>query len=154
MTFSSSGQFGHDAFLRAYNDLPIPSDKRAAAVARWLDVSPRTVRDWVSGHHRPPLAVIYATWLESVAGRAHVHTEIAGECHWLRQHVAGLVDRCNGLEHTVDALRAEVSHLKATRSGPSLAANDTQFDDVPRPPHAPLAPRPRPAARPFLAYRA
>ena len=72
MTFSSSGQFGHDAFLRAYNDLPIPADKRAAAVARWLDVSQRTVRDWVSGHHCPPLAVMYATWLESGAGLSSV----------------------------------------------------------------------------------
>ena len=75
MTFSSSGQFGHDAFLRAYNDLPIPSDKRAAAVARWLDVSApgfALVWDFGSGNAQDVSAVrlgsgaLYAEWLETV----------------------------------------------------------------------------------------
>lgn len=76
MTFASSGQFGTVAFLRAWHALPVPSGQRAAAVARWLDVSVGTVNAWVSGRRVPPRAVVYALWLESADGRHALHTDL------------------------------------------------------------------------------
>lgn len=156
MNFLSSGMFGHSAFLRAYHALPIPSERRAAAVARWLDVSPRTVKDWLSGHHCPPRAAVYACWLESTEGRAAVALQLHNEAAAHAAHARSLADRVRGLESTIDALRAEVAALKAGQRGAMLAANDSTFDDVPRPPMAPFAPpaRPRPRVNPYSAlYR-
>ena len=56
MFFVSHGQCGNHAFLRACNSLPMPHDARAAMIARWLDVTPGTVRDWISGRRTPPRA--------------------------------------------------------------------------------------------------
>ena len=149
MTFSSSGQFGHDAFLRAYHALPIPSGCRAAALARWLDVSPRTVADWISGRRCPPRAVVYATWLESLDGRAAVALELSNQAAAHAAHARSLSDVVQGMGATIDALRREMAELKARRPGADTAANDGAFNDVPRPPHRPQAPashRPRPLA--------
>lgn len=131
MTFSSSGQFGHDAFLRAYHALPIPSERRAAAVARWLDVSPRTVKDWLSGHHCPPRAAVYACWLESTDGRAAVALQLHNEAAAHAAHARSLSDVVQGMGATIDALRREVAELKARRPGADTAANDGAFNDVP-----------------------
>ena len=149
MNFLSSGMFGHSAFLRAYHALPIPSERRAAAVARWLDVSPRTVKDWLSGHHCPPRAAVYACWLESTDGRAAVALQLHNEAAAHAAHARSLSDVVQGMGATIDALRREVAELKARRPGADTAANDGAFNDVPRPPHRPQAPashRPRPLA--------
>lgn len=150
MGFVSNGQFGSVAFLRAYHSIPMPSEHRAAALARWLDVSPRTVADWISGRRCPPRAAVYACYMESLDGRAAVALQLENECAAHAAHAASLAAVVRGMGETIDSLRREVADLKAQRPGAELAANDVAFDDVPRPPHSPHAPtghRPRPLAR-------
>lgn len=139
MFFASADQFGHAAFLRAYNSLPILSQDRIAALSRWLDVSERTVNDWISGRRDPPRAVCYATWLESMDGRAHVNVDLLNDARRAAGHARSLGDALSVAESTIAALRAELDALKAERA-PKVpaAANDGRFD-VDRPPVRPAA---------------
>ena len=51
MLFASWRHYGTAEFLRAYNALPIPLADRPGTIARLVDISPRTVADWISGRH-------------------------------------------------------------------------------------------------------
>lgn len=77
MVFQSWQQFGTPAFLRAYHSLPLLQADKPSAIARRLDVSERTVNDWISGRRCPPRAAVYALWLESMDGRAAMHRRAA-----------------------------------------------------------------------------
>lgn len=112
MTFSSSGQFGPFAFERAWHALPIPSIQRAAAVARWLDVTEATVRAWVSGRRCPPRAVVYALWLESAEGRQMVQTDLFNEARTHAAHARSLQDVSCRQQAAIAALQADLSAAK------------------------------------------
>ena len=132
MQFISFGQWGEHAFLRAYNSLPIPQQHRAAAIARWLDVTPGTVRDWISGRRAPPRAVCFALWLESAEGRAAMHCQLFNEARAHAGHARSLDDAMRAQTATIDALRRELDAVKRARPGPS-AANDGAYLDCPPP---------------------
>ena len=142
MFFSSAGQWGHAAFLRGYHSLPIPEADRARAVARWLDVTPATVRDWISGRRPPPRAACYAVWMESAAGREAVACQLFNESRAHAGHARSLADALRAQSAALDALRIELADAKraAARPGAHLAANDGAFSDFPPP---------RPAPRPL-----
>lgn len=139
MNFQSSGQFGVSLFCRAVSLLPMPESARTAALARWLDVSERTVCDWMSGRRCPPRAVVYAVWLESSDGRAAMHTQLFNEARTHAAHARSLQDHVTRLACTLDALRVELADAKAGNAGAHLPANDGRFYD---------APSPRPPSRP------
>ena len=140
MVFTSDGQWGNHSFLRAYHSLCVPRLSRPGALARWLDVSERTVADWISGRRCPPRAVVYAVWLESDHGREAMHTQLFNEARTHAAHARALQDYVARLACTVEALRAELADAKAARPGANLPANDGRFDD---------APSPRPPSRPW-----
>lgn len=133
MFFVSAGQWGHDAFLRAYHTLPIPQAARAAAIARWLDVTPGTVADWITGRRPPPRAACYALWLESAAGREVMHDQLFNEARAHAGHARSLDDALRAQGVTLAALRVELDMVKRARPGAHLAANDGAFFDVPPP---------------------
>ena len=142
MQFASWRHYGNAEFLRAYNALPIPIADRPGVLARWLDVSPRTVADWISGRHCPPRATVYALWLESDDGRAYLATDLANECRLLTSLVDSLNDASARKDGAIAALRAELSAVKAAAPGARLAINDAVFsDDCPPPPVRPKRPR-------------
>lgn len=113
---------------------------RPGALARWLDVSERTVTDWISGRRCPPRAVVYASWLESDHGREAMHTQLFNEARTHAAHARALQDHVTRLACTIEALRAELEDAKASRPDANLPANDGRFDD---------APAPRPPSRPW-----
>lgn len=142
MQFASWRHYGSAEFLRAYNALQIPIADRPGALARWLDVSPRTVADWISGRHCPPRATVYALWLESDDGRAYVAMDLANECRLLASLVSALKDASARKDRTIAELRAELIEAKAAAPGARLAINDAIFcDDSPPPPVTPKRPR-------------
>ncbi len=137
MVFQSWGQYGTAVFQRAYHSLPIPEASRPAQIARWLDVSQRTVCDWLSGRRCPPRAVAFALWLECFDGHAAVNTQLFNEARTHAAHARSLSEHAGRLQATIDALRAELADVKAAAAGASLPANDGCFYDAPapRPPH-------------------
>jgi len=133
MFFVSHGQWGNHAFLRACNSLPMPHDARAAMIARWLDVTPGTVRDWISGRRTPPRAVCYAVWLESAEGRAAMHCQLFNEARTHAGHARSLDDALRAQSATLAALRFELARVKLAAPGARAAANDGAFEDFPPP---------------------
>lgn len=137
MHFISHDQWGHDAFLRGYHSLHFPESDRARAIARWLDVTPGTVHDWISGRRPPPRAVCYAIWLESYQGREAMHCQLFNEARTYAGLARSLEDAIKSQSAVLDALRAEIAETKkaAAASGqPSapFAANDCTYGDGPR----------------------
>lgn len=134
MQFASWRHYGHCEFLRVYHTLNIPIAERPGAIARWLDVSPRTVADWISGRHCPPRATVYALWLESPDGRAYLANDLDNECRLLATQVAILTDLNARKEATIAALRRELMDAKAAAPSARVAINDGVFsDDCPPP---------------------
>ena len=133
MVFQSHGQFGSAAFMRAYHRLPILQADRPAAIARWLDVSVRTVNDWINGRRCPPRAVVLALWLESFDGQQAMQTQLFNEARMHAAHTRSLGEHVTRLTATIEALRVELAQAKAGAVGARLPANDGAFDDAPAP---------------------
>ena len=127
-------------FSALYNSLPSPL-RSPAALARALDVTDRSVRDWLSGRRPAPFAARFFLWSYSpdcynwLALRAH------NDARQSAQSAAAWQRRADDLQSTVDALLAELATLKL--AGARGAANDCTWSDSPKPLHTPHAP-PRP----------
>lgn len=128
MQFLSQGVAGSHLFRLCFDALPVPSAVRLDAVARFLDVHPRTVAAWLAGRREPPRAACAALWHESAIGRAVVyeHSERGSVIH--AQHAAALARECDALRATIDRLRLDLDDAKRAAHGGPVPMNDAVFD--------------------------
>lgn len=127
--FHASRIGGSCDFATFFAALPIPSPARVAAVARFLDVSPSSVKLWLSGKRQPPRAAVIALWHESHFGRAvtSAHSEYGATL--ARQYADTLTGELRAAERTIEALRQELARVKmAAPNGRALAINDPAID--------------------------
>jgi hypothetical protein len=118
---------GRGDFATAFDALAIPSDRRAAAVARLLDVSPRTVRDWLTGKREPPRAAVVALWHESRHGRAVTSAHSEYGAYLARSMADTLARDLDAARETIAALSQELAAAKLASAAP-LASNDPRFN--------------------------
>lgn len=144
MFFSAPFPAGLENFSSLFAALPTPA-RDVRHLARALDVSERSVRDWIAGRRQAPRAACFFLWCYSTDAVNWVNERAASEASFhARQHAAA-ARRVADLEATVAALRADLAGAKKAAS----AANDVWFSDNPQPPHAPFS-----TPRPPFHYRA
>lgn len=73
-------------------------------VAKYLDVTPRTVRRWLSDSAVPRTAVLALFW-ESKYGRAHIFTDQVNEIQQLHQHLRLAQEQYRRAKDIVTGLR-------------------------------------------------
>lgn len=120
---------GSNDFATIFQSLPIPSNTRAAIVAKFLDVSEASIKLWLSGKRCPPRAAVIALWHESHFGRSVVcaHSEYGQVL--ARGYAESLERDVVVLKATAEALRAELARLKLDKeSGRHVPMNDPVFD--------------------------
>ena len=105
----------------AYDHIHLPESARVKACARFLDVSERTFRDWLSGKKNPPRAVCYALWHESTLGRAVTSAHSEQGAHYLRLLSRSQAEQLAKQRARIDELSAEIDTLKrgTTTSAPA-----------------------------------
>lgn len=118
---------GRGDFATAFDALAIPSDRRAAAVARLFNVTPRTVRDWLSGKRDPPRAAVVALWHESRHGRAVTSAHSEYGAYLARSMADSLARDLDAARDTIAALSQELAAAKLASAAP-LAANDPRVN--------------------------
>ena len=142
MFFSAPFPDGLEDFFFLFAALPTPA-RNVRHLARALDVSERSIRDWLTGRRQAPRAACFFLWSYGPGAVNWINERAAADAaHHARQHAAAAL-RVAELEATAAALRAELASIKQAPA----AANDVWFFDNPKPPHTPFAPPPRPHRR-------
>ena len=126
--FQASRIGGCCDFATFFEALPIPARDRIAAVSRFLDVSPASVRLWLSGRRDPPRAAVIALWHESAYGRAAVGAHIEEGARLARAHAAALSAALDQATATIDRLTRELADAKQASAATPGAANDPLFN--------------------------
>lgn len=134
MKFFAERLSGSDFFRRVFEALPLPSTTRIDDVAGFLDVSPASIRAWITGKREPPRAAVIAIWHESHLGRAvtSAHSEY-GET-LARNYAASCEREMERMRATIEALRLELAAVKQASTARNIPMNDPVFDSPRRPP--------------------
>jgi hypothetical protein len=123
--FFASNCYGSHMLKEAFDRIHLPQSARINACARFLDVSERTLKDWLSGKKEPPRAVVYALWHESSLGRAVTAAHSEQDAHNYRMLSRMQGDRIATLERRIDAMSNEIETLK--RDAFNAPANERFF---------------------------
>ena len=126
MLFFAQDIYGSHRFSDIFNGLWIPSAKRHAQVAKFFDVSPRTLQRWLTGKSEPPRAVVYALWHESHEGRAVTASHSENGYMYERNLARCLGETIDKLRMQVTALESELDAIKRESVRP-LAMNQPMF---------------------------
>ncbi len=134
MKFFAERLAGSDFFRRAVDALPLPSATRIDDLAGFLDVSPQSIRAWLTGKREPPRAAVIAVWHESHLGRSvtSAHSEY-GET-LARSYAASCEIEIARMRSTIEALRLELAAVKQASTAREIPMNDPAFDSPRRPP--------------------
>lgn len=131
--FHASRVAGSSDFATFFDSLPIPSDRRLRAVARFLDVSESSVKLWLSGKRNPPRAAVIALWHESRFGLSVTSSHAAYGETLARGYADAMKAENSRLSAHIAALSAELARVKLSSGVPAVAMNDPMFSG-PRPP--------------------
>ncbi len=123
--FFAANCYGSNMLKEAFDNIAIPSEQRLKACAKFLDVSERTLSDWLKGRKDPPRAACYALWHESTMGRAVTSAHSEQGAHYLRMLSRSQADQITKQRERIDTLTAEIDALK--RGNASAPANDRFF---------------------------
>ena len=130
MKFHADGLTGSTLFALFFNSLPINSANKLAAVAKFLDVSQKSIKHWLSGSRCPPRAAVIALFHESTYGLSATSTHSENGAALSRRLAASLTSQNYALSLVIDALRAELDTLKraSSASARTTPMNDPIFD--------------------------
>lgn len=123
--FFASNCYGSHMLKEAYDRIHIPESERLKACARYLDVSERTLSDWIKGRKDPPRAACYALWHESTLGRAVTSAHSEQDAHNYLMLSRAQAEQIDKQRARIDALAAEIDALK--RDSSSNAPANEQF---------------------------
>lgn len=100
-------------------------------VAKYLDVTPRTVRRWLSDSVVPRTAVLALFW-ESKYGRSHIFTDQVNEIQRLHQHLSLAQEQYRRAKDIVTGLR----QLHAGSANEPLFDELLELYEYPTPPYS------------------
>jgi hypothetical protein len=110
----------------AIDHINLPQQARIKACAKFLDVSERTLKDWLSGKNDPPRAAVYALWHESTLGRAVTSAHSEQDAHNYRMLSRMQSDQLTKQRARIDAMADEIETLK--RDAFNAPANERFFN--------------------------
>ncbi len=128
MNFHSLGHFGAHDFATFYEAIPTMTRDKTKAVCSLLDITPDTLKRYLSGKSNPPKAMVRLLFHECHYGRS------ATDAHAHQGHVLA-VRQVQGLQAELDKLKAKFSALELEndalkRSGDhmrDIAANSSRW---------------------------
>lgn len=125
--FFAQNEYGLEAFRAAFENLPIESDRRIKATAKFLGIAESTLTAYLAGKSDPPRAVAYALWHESDLGRAVTSAHSERAAYLWRSLAKSQTATIATLRAQVQALTEDNAALRreaAASDGPHLSAND------------------------------
>lgn len=126
--FFAQNCYGSQMLAEAFDRLPIPTEKRLKVTAKFLDVTERTLNDYITGKRNPPRALVYAIWHESPLGHEVTSLHACEETAIYRRLSNSLTDQVNRQQATIDKITAELADLKRTSARPGpVAMNDPVY---------------------------
>lgn len=123
--FFAENCYGSAMLNHAYDRLQIPTKTRLKACANFLDVSERTLSDWLKDRKSPPRAACYALWHESTLGRAATAAHAAQDAHNYLMLSRMQADQIKALQSRIDSMAGEIEALK--KDATSAPANERFF---------------------------
>lgn len=123
--FFAANCYGSFMLKEAYNHITTPEPQRLKACARFLDVTERTLSDWIKGKKEPPRAACYALWHESTLGRAVTAAHSEQGAHYLRLLTLRQAETIAAMQSRIDAQADEIEALK--RDAVGAASNERFF---------------------------
>jgi len=126
--FFAQNQFGSETLRNAYESLPIPTEKRLHATAKFLGVTDHTLKSWLAGKTPPPRAVVYAIWHESPIGHAVTSEHCEDGARLFRALARSQQQTIETMKATIQTLSTELARAKVAKGAPrDLAMNDPVF---------------------------
>lgn len=128
MIFHADGQRGCGFLATYFAALPHPANTKHRVTARFLGVTEKTLRAWLSGTRQPPPPVVALLWHECHHGRAALDSH----AHQGMIYAQGVA---RGLQAENDRLRAIIraleSDLAAAQRGNSRSAANCAAYSIP-----------------------
>ena len=129
MIFHADRLSGSNLFATFFDAIPIDSSQKITVVAKFLDVSTKSIKYWLSGTRCPPRAAVIALFHESPYGLSATSSHSQQAATLSRLTAAGLASQNYELSLVIDALRAELDTLKRDAfSARTIPMNDSVYD--------------------------
>lgn len=127
MIFFSTPHYGEHDFLTFYDAVNLDTKDKPAAVCALLDVSPATLKRYLSGQAAPPKAAVRLLFHECHFGRAATDSHSAQGEIYARKHANSLEGAILKLKDLIKALESENDRLKQHQGAPGIAANSDRW---------------------------
>lgn len=105
MQFFSEGHYGAQDFATFYEAIPVNSAQKSRAVCSLLDVTPHTLKRYLSGKSNPPKAMVRLLFHECHYGRS------ATDSHTHNGHVLAM-RQVKGLQLDLEKMRCVLASLE------------------------------------------
>ena len=130
MYFQAQAHYGPNDFAIFFESLNIERSKKHEAVAKILDIHPKTLGNWLSGKITPPRAAVMLLFHESHYGHSHWEALLGNKqavYYGLAESLKGEIAKEKA--HIAE-LQSELESVKlalATSGGGAVAANEPVF---------------------------
>ncbi len=129
MKFFAERVAGAEHFAIFFEALSIPPEKKLAAVAKFLDVSTKSLKLWLAGIRPPPRAAVIALFHECRYGLSATSTHSENGAALARQLATSLKRENFVRQLVIDTLRIELDTLKLRSADAARSPmNDPMYD--------------------------
>ena len=130
--FYATGHAGPNEFAIFFESLQIERSKKLAAVSKYLDCTPRTLKRYLTGEICPPRAAVAALFLESPYGVSAIDADQFTELRIINGLLRSTRDENQKLRQALEKLNNELLALKQnTANDQNFAVNDSFFSTPP-----------------------
>lgn len=114
---------GPNDFRHFYNELGVNDNY----VCYLLDITPATLKRYLSDFGRPPKAMTRLLFMESHLGRRHAAVDCFNDARFYANSYTMQVQHSDTLKRNIVLLEAEIQALKSGSDGRFVAANSSFF---------------------------
>lgn len=127
MQFYSTPHFGAHDFLTFYDAVNLDIKVKPAAVCRLLDITPATLKRYLSGQATPPKSAVRLLFHECHFGRAATDTHTHQGQVYAQRLASSLEGSISRLKDVIKSLELENDRLKRQDHAPDVAANSERW---------------------------
>lgn len=127
MRFHAEKFAGSGDFATFYEALPYSSQHKETEVCALLQVTPQTLRRYLSGKVQPPRAAVALLFHESHIGRAVLDEHAHRGMLYAQNYAKGLESSVKALQARIAALDAELLELRSAAQEPRRVAINDSF---------------------------